>query len=65
MASHRVVQEVLLKAIHPQVILLVAHLGEPHLDLILALGLVQEHLQHLWLPELPLQDRIPLPEASP
>jgi len=60
-ASHRVVQEVLLKAIHPQVILLVAHLGEPHLDLILALGLVQEHLQHLWLPELPLQDRIPLP----
>jgi len=59
-ASHRVVQEVLLKAIHPQVILLVAHLGEPHLDLILALGLVQEHLQHLWLLELLLQDRIPL-----
>jgi len=59
-ASHRVVQEVLLKAIHPQVILLVAHLGEPHLDLILALEPVQEHLQHLWLPELLLQDRIPL-----
>ena len=63
-ASHRVVQEVLLKAIHPQVILLVAHLGEPHLDLILALEPVQEHLQHLWLPELPLQDRIPL-QARP
>lgn len=63
-ASHRVVQEVLLKAIHPQVILLVAHLGEPHLDLIWALGLVQEHLQHLWLLELLLQDRIPL-QARP